>query len=731
MPVISSIFLVISLTLAVVVGSQLRAWTWGPALVALGVAVLAAIPVLWKTKGSPVNLGLVTLGILTAGWFAARAWISPVGEMNQADLLLLASAVGSFFCMRAIEGSPAAGRVLIWGIALILLASLWVAGRQLFHPEFSPVFPTRIVPYPTGFYAHYNEGANFVIGASLLVAGAAIFGRHSRATRIFFGLLVVAGMAEVYFSRSRGGIFGAAVGGGVFALVALVIAHRRNSKWFAPGLIALPVAGLAVAALLYLGWQGAMETREGTDQVAKMLDNNVRLYLAGIAVSCIGLHPWAGGGSRSYSWECYRFWDPATQGWGGTRPDLVHNELLQAATDYGILGAGALIVLLGFIMIGAILTAGTSKPAEDRHASAWVIGGLAGFAGMFVQSNFSFVFHLVPQTILMGICLGCAAHTACEEPARSACKVVSKGLLTITALFCVAALFPFGIKGTKLTLALWPTMFSKQPLTSPDARINALTTAIDIWPQSGFYRDRAMVYQELAKEYGDKWIDTPAIEKALADYQAARELHPYDPILAINHANLLSAMGRDAAAEEVYPIAVRLQGGMEFGFFGNFHFANHLHRKGLRQYLAGQYTEALETLDSAATQIEQSFGLLPTQGYEMRVAVHESLGTAREALKDYQGALEIYDKTSTMVYGDTAHYRAGVLLGRMAVEAWSNRKSSDALALFLEAKKRATTSSNIPKDVTPEQRAEYLAYLDRTIKFLEGAKVVPSSKPIR
>jgi tetratricopeptide (TPR) repeat protein len=350
---------------------------------------------------------------------------------------------------------------------------------------------------------------------------------------------------------------------------------------------------------------------------------------------------------------------------------------------------------------------------------------------MFVQSNFSFVFHLVPQTILLGICLGCAAHSANHEPAKLVCRVVSKALLTVTALLCVTAFFPFGIKGTKVTQALWPTMFSKNPLTSPDARINALTTAIEIWPQSGFLRDRAMVYQELARESGDKWITSPVIEKSLDDYVAARSLHPYDPILAINHANLLSAMGRDSAAEEVYPVAVQLQGGMENGFFANFHFANHYHRKGLRQHLAGQSADALATLESAAVQMERSFELLPTQGYELRVAVHESLGTAREQAKDYRGALEIYDKTCSMVFGDTAHYRAGVLLGRMAVEAWSDRKSSDALALFLEAKKRATTSNNIPKDVTPEQRAEYLAYLDRTIKFLEGAKVVPSSDPLR
>jgi O-Antigen ligase len=730
MPVISSIFLVISLTLAVVFGSQLRAWTWGPSLLALGVALLAAVPAIWKSKRSPLNLGLVTLGIITTGWFAARAWVSPVAELNQADLLLLASAVGAFLCFRAIDGHPAAERVLIWGIALLLLATLWVAGVQLFHPDFSPVFPARLVRYPTGFYAHYNEGANFVIGTAMLLAGAAMFGKHSLATRIFFGLLVVAGMAEVYFSRSRGGIFGAAAGCAVFAIAALVVAKRRNSKWFAPALIALPLIALGLATLLYLGWQGAMVTREGTDQVDQMLDN-IRLHLAGIAVSCIALHPWTGGGSRSYSWECYRFWDTKVQGWGGTRPDLVHNELVQAATDYGFIGAGALLILLATLAINAALTVGTAKPAEDRHASAWGIGGIAGFTAMFVQSNFSFVFHLVPQTLLLGICLACAACSGCRPLDKNDGTMISKTLLTITALLCVAFILPLGLRGSQVTHLLWPTLFSKTPLISPDARINSLTSAIELWPESTFHQDRATAYQNLTRNSGEGWAKSMEIQNTLADYQAARHLHPFDPTLAINHANLLSALGRDSEAEAVYSVAVELQGGMENGFLGNFRFANHFHRKGLRQFLAGQYDEAVKTLESAVFQIERSHFLLPTQGYELRVAIHESLGTAREKIMDYAGALEIYDKTCTMIYGATANYRAGVLLGRMAVEAWANRKPSDALALFLEAKKRATASNTFPKDVTPEQRAEYLAYLDRTIKFLAGAKVTPSSFPIR
>ncbi len=112
---------------------------------------------------------------------------------------------------------------------------------------------------------------------------------------------------------------------------------------------------------------------------------------------------------------------------------------------------------------------------------------------------------------------------------------------------------------------------------------------------------------------------------------------------------------------------------------------------------------------------------------EPRVAIHESLGTAREAVGDREAALESYDFAATLPGGNRAHYRAGVLIGKNAVEAWSNRKPSEALRLFIEARKRIGQAGNsLPEGVTPDERAEYIGYLDRSIAFLKSAKVVPA-----
>ncbi len=78
-------------------------------------------------------------------------------------------------------------------------------------------------------------------------------------------------------------------------------------------------------------------------------------------------------------------------------------------------------------------------------------------------------------------------------------------------------------------------------------------------------------------------------------------------------------------------------------------------------------------------------------------------------------------------YGARAHYRAGVLIGKQAVEAWSKRRPSEALSLFLKAKLRvAQAGNNLPAGVNPSDRLEYIDYLDKTIKFLQGAKVQPA-----
>ena len=724
MPVLSSIFLVLALALAMSIGPQTRPWTWGPAMLVLGIAALAAVPGIWRRHKPMADVWTLGFGALTALWFGWRAWVSPVAELGYADLALLAATVAAFLCIRSLAADAVAERVLVWGVALLLAANLWAVARQLAEPGFAPLFGSRAAEGTvTGFFAHYNYAANFMIGSSLLLAGAALLGRHATASRIVLGLLATAGIAGVYLTQSRGGILGAAVGCAALAAAALILAKRRKSRWFGPAVVAVPLVGIGVVAFLIQGW----EQRSGGDTHA-LLDNDVRLYLLGIAFTCIGLHPLAGGGSQSFSWESFQHFGKDAQLWNGARPELVHNELMQAATDYGLLGAGLLLLLLVTLILATFLRLMfEDRPRDLDQRDAWRVGALAALAGVLVQSCFSFVFHLIPGVLVLGICLGQLSRRAPQPDGKI--TVAGRLLMTLAGLACVAMLLPTGWKGTQVTRILWPSYFSKTPDTLRESRIDALSDAIAIWPLTELLRDRATLHQESATErQGTPAFIEPA-ELAAADYFRAASLHPYEPSFPLNRANLLSLLGRDADAEADYARGIQLQGKMESGFRGHFSLAKHQMRKSLRATQEQRPEDALAALEIAAIEIEKAVENIQWQPRDIhapRVAIHESLGVARELAGDLAGAMQAYDFASTLREGLRVHYRAALLIGRMANADWSERRPSKALSGFIEARRRAGMSGQeLPDGVSASDKTEFIAYLDQTIAFLKGARIEP------
>lgn len=80
-------------------------------------------------------------------------------------------AIGAFVSVRGIMGDSRAERVLIWGIAMLRPANLVAIGIQVHDPGYSPIFrSSRAAPRMiSGFFAHYNEAANYLIASSMLV----------------------------------------------------------------------------------------------------------------------------------------------------------------------------------------------------------------------------------------------------------------------------------------------------------------------------------------------------------------------------------------------------------------------------------------------------------------------------------------------------------------------------------------------------------------------------------
>ncbi len=691
----------------------------------LGLSTASTLPNLWKKGLEAKDLGFVVLGGFTVSWFAWRAYASPVAELGQADLLLLAGAAAAFFSMRGCDGHGVAGRIVIWGVALLLLANAIAIGMQVADPAFSPIIRSRASQFPSGFYGHYNESANFLIGSSLLVAAAALWGDGRKFTRFLWGLIAIAGLVAVYFTRSRGGILAAAVGTGILVIMSISVAHRRGARWFGPLLIAIPLIGLGISAYLFSGWDDSQELRHATTH--NILDNDCRLYFMGIALTCISTHPWLGGGSQSFSWESLQILSQDLMGAVANKPEMVHNELLQAATDYGLIGAGLLIGLLtasAFIALFAIFLPETSE--KSSSGSSWHVGGIAGLAGMFVQSCFSFVFHLLPGIVLLGICLGASSRST-ATPAPNRRGMVAKSIQTLTILGCLFLLIPAGWKGSQVTQILWPTYFSKASRPGDDSSLAALAKAIQIWPQAEFHKMRAMIlHRSFSSASGSQKVATA--RAALSEFHKAGELNPNEPSHFVNQANLLSYLKQDADAERAYHQAIQLQGGMESGYRGHFYLATHHFNQGRRALFENKNAKAREAFEKAATEIElaaaqSSAQVMGNEERMRRISIHDNLGSTRENTGNLKGAMESYHAAASIPGGESVHYREGVLLSKTANALSENRHSGEALGYLIEARRRISMAPGVPERVTPLAKSQFTTQLDQTINSMKEAKI--------
>jgi len=722
MPVAASSFLTLSLWLAVIIGPQMRMWPWGPALIALAAALTCAAISALRTRRPVLGPGTLAIGVMVTAWFAWRAWTSPVAELAHADLLLLGAAVGCFLVVRTIAHDRRAEAVFLWGLAGLLAASTGMIAMQLGEPEFSQ-FRGRAALTPSGFYAQYNEGANFLIGAGFLLLGGAMFGKQHLAVRILWMLIAVLGLAAVWFTRSRGAVFGVIIGCAALGSLLLVIGSKRKAAWFAPAAIAFPIILLASGFLLFFGWEKMQRIRSGGKAgVVEMMDNTSRLRNYSLSYDAIALHPISGGGSRSFSWNSLQLWNPDEHGLARNLPEQTHNEILQAATDYGLPGAGGILILLGWLSLRALWHSkfDEENPAESSvSADALRLGGMAALAGMLVQSSFSFVFHLLPGVMLLGIALGRLATPSAQSPAvcrtgRSAAVILSLGI-------AAAMIWP-GLAGMRATAPLMPVYFRIGPEPDQVELIERYSRAIDAWPQSDLYASRAMVHHLAIGS------DRANLGQAFDDYLAAARHHPKFPGHFVNAANLKSAAGDADKAEVLFHQAIKLQGNMEPAFHAHFHLAAHLLRRGTGQLRDGDANAALITLQSALEHLEnvekKSAWIADLHGeyLENRRAIHRMLALSQEAVGDAEGAKKTLEAILGIRGNDTLRYDLGMLEFRHANSLWHQRQPEAALPGFQHARDQLLRARNHPPDgISVASIDRQIHEIDDILKLLKNA----------
>jgi hypothetical protein len=561
-----------------------------------------------------VVYGLVTVA---CGWILWRCAGSPVKEFARSDALL---AVGLFAACSWIWRMPAQGvaiRMVMATLAGLAFVNAGICMVQLRDPAFAWPFAARPAGFSSGFFGHYNHLADFSLVSAVMLAARAIWGRGLMGERVLHIAGAVAAVACVLMSGSRGGFLSLGLAGMVLVVTSGLVAWRdksRNRRLVIGLAIAVP---LAVTLLLPFGFKLVQERRGGSRSLVEASDDRFRLAFIRSAINISTEQSMAGSGSRSFGWRKNAAWDPKRDGNNDRfNDDFVHNELLQVAVDYGWIGALLVIAAAGGVGLSGVagLVGRESTDLRERGAlDAVCCGGLAAMVGTLAHSNFSFVTHTLPGALYLGMAFGLALPRRgglLEQtpgrrwPVMLASFVVVPGALVLGWV---------GWVGTQAYRTLWPALFGREMLAveDPVQAIDIMERAMKPWPSAELTGEAGHLSRRIAERQGIALSEQEIWRTRAADfYRQAEELNPFDPEWAVNHANLLSLLGRYDEAERAFERAVILVGGMERNFWARYYFAAHLYRRWYQEWTRerragealGQFIRARELLRESSEQ---------------------------------------------------------------------------------------------------------------------------------
>ncbi len=581
MKFVAATLLAVSFLLALVFGAQTAEWSWGPALVALALACGAAAFIKSDRGGLGVGIALLP----AAGWILYRGVTSDVADFARADALLLLAVLATATVVAGLRPGARSVPALFAGLAMVSILNLAVGVIQSQSPEFMWPYHHRPTDRVTGFFGHYNYFSCFTYTVGLLLAARGFFAKDHVALRFLFVATALWSSVMVPVSGSRGGTVAMAVGVVVLVACAGVLAWRQGAWWSKVFLILFPLllVGSAIA-----GWWMLSKVQEkratpgqATNSVL-LLDNAARLEWVDLALQVGMDHPVAGGGSRSYSWERNRRWDVEEFGQGAENERFVHNELLQLFTDYGAAGVVLVLIPIGWVGWLGFSRLFLGEIGGGGHLDAVAIGVLSAGAAMLTQANFSFIFHLLPSTLLLGLLLGLGALLSPSKDATCA----SRSARWVVGGLLACGIAWFGVQGTRSLRLVWPVMYGETSLihSDPEAAAERLERAATMWPGHRMWEEAGHACRVAAAGTESPAAREAWNRRAVANYRAAMPLHPHHPGLALNLANALSELGENELAEQAYLESIELQGGLEAAFRARYYHAKHLYEMWYRRW---------------------------------------------------------------------------------------------------------------------------------------------------
>ena len=597
------------LMLAGLLGTTLSVPLQAPVVIWIGITGLLTAAFVVKSDSSVAFNGWgLWVAILAACYFVCRAIASPVNDLGIEDLMLiLPASILYIVAGYGVSGKSGATlrQSLAWVVVLLLGLHLGSAVVQLFGSEgysLTAYFTSASrasEEHVTGMYSYYGSFANFAVIAGLLCVSLAVWGRIGIGIRCALFFLGAGALALAVWSQSRSAVLSLVLALCVFGVLVWVSLSNQHVSYRgrARGVLLLSaVLGLlaGIGGGIWVFKERAREVSSGaTDMV---FDSVVRMPFWSMAAEQWADHPLVGAGSRSYSYECFRYWSPnlPTE---QANPEFVHNEYLQLLADYGLIGLLLILILMGWhLFIGVKRVRQLSSKVGEfgmkkgSNSMALTIAGVCGMIAMAVHITFDFRTHLLANLMLFVCCAVWVLpvmKSRSLEVLKSGSSEVGKSRIAnwcLVFVLLVLSLGAVGLGGQQLWAGL-PLIEHRE--AKEDGAWSPQNVDRGVWipmleesvARAGNWRryQRLGTLYRLAAEAGSGDEKQGEIAKAIKAYETSIELHRFNPIPKINLASIYTESGQWQKADEAYRSASEMAKARERWFWMHSQWAK-MHR---------------------------------------------------------------------------------------------------------------------------------------------------------
>lgn len=563
-----------------------------------------------------IVLAWIAMTVVYFGW---RMGQSAIVDFARSDALLLVGAVLAFwwvvFCRKSAQFT-----YWLVGLWVIMIANVVVAALQAYHDVdvYQLLGERTTKEFPSGLYFHYNHFANFLLGGGLLSFGYGMAGKMKTPLRVVALVMYVMSVYGVYLSHSRGAWLGLGCGSALVLVGWLANLWRTKKSWAGVALVAATVlAPVLVTGAWQVGSQAVSNRNNG---------DSGRLEFASIAVDLIQEKPLWGGGSRSFFYDSFAKWN-ANELWMGSGDiQYAHNEYLQAAVDYGVVGLVLLLGVFVIVMFRGVALLTVSDATSTANAGI-ALGAMAALCAMGVQAFFSFVYHVLPDVVLMSCCIGWLVR---EPWALQSVQKTSEAGYRFS--------WPQGVVGIAVAVvagvvsmrdaAAWFAMYPRldfprvEDSVSADRQRKALALRPDFRTMSDLARLLLESYQDPEGSAEEK---KARLEEALAWQEAVIRRAPDSYPDLVNLALIYDAMGRFDDAQPLYEKVLPILDPREMYYGTRYFYARHLAAHANAVWRQRQPEKALVLFMRAQEQLRKATGSFRSADPAVKLMIEKSI----------------------------------------------------------------------------------------------------------